>query len=308
MPSGSTLDDLVVFVAVAQQRSFVQASRRLAISTSGASRAVARLEESLAVPLLRRTSRSVAVTDEGQQLVQQAVVHLEGLGEALAVAAEQRVEPSGVVRVTAPAYTGSTRIATALAGFAAQYPEIAIELDATNAIRDLVDDSFDFGLRIGPYLHPDFVARKLTDGQFGLFAAKTFVKRALAGKSRIGKEKLEREPCIVLRTGAKWRFRSRDGASVELSPRARFAVNDPRAAVNVARLGVGITLVPVDAVSQGDRDLVQLQPDFGTPEPIGLFIVYPTRRLLPQRVRLAIEWLFESEGKATHDREAEPVD
>src|SRR5688572_11385187 len=124
MPEGAMLDDLVVFVAVAQQRSFVQASRRLALSTSSASRAVARLEESLALPLLRRTSRNVAVTDEGQQLLQQAAVHLEGLGAALALAAEQRLEPSGVVRVTAPAYTGSTRIATALARFAVAHPAI----------------------------------------------------------------------------------------------------------------------------------------------------------------------------------------
>jgi DNA-binding transcriptional LysR family regulator len=206
------------------------------------------------------------------------------------------------VRVTAPAYTGSTRIATALAGFAAAHPAIAVELDATNAIRDLVEDSFDFGIRLGPYLHPDFVARKLSDGQFALFAAKTFVERALAGKSRIGKDKLEREPCIVLRTGAQWQFRGRDGGRIAISPRARFAVNDPRAAVNVARLGIGIALVPVDAVSRADRDLVQLQADFGAPEPIALYVVYPTRRLLPRRVRLAIDWLLQAEGESKDRR------
>jgi DNA-binding transcriptional LysR family regulator len=301
--SAPALDDLAVFVSVAQHASFVEASRRLAIPTSSVSRAVARLEEQLGVQLLRRTSRRVGVTDEGRQLLLRVAVHLEGLEEALATAADQHPEPSGVVRVTAPAYTGSTRIAGALAAFALAYPKITIELDATNAIRDLVQDGFDFGIRIGPYLHPDFVARKLWEGRFGLFASKKFIKRVLRGKPRVDRETLERESCIVLRTPMKWRFRAKGGDAIEVSPNARFVLNDPRGAVDVARRGVGIVLAPVDAVDAADRELVRLRADFGEPEPMALYVVYPTRRLLPQRVRLAIEWLAKIEGAGARGHE-----
>jgi DNA-binding transcriptional LysR family regulator len=289
------LDDLAIFVCVAQHESFVEASRRLTIPTSSVSRAVARLEEDLGVQLLRRTSRRVGLTDEGRQLLLHAAVHLEGLQEALAKAADRHPEPSGVVRVTAPAYTGSTRVAQALAAFAAAHPRITIELEATNTIRDLVQDGFDFGIRVGPYLNPEFVARKLWEGQFGLFASKRFTKRALRGERRVDRAALERQPCIVLRSSTKWRFRASDGGeAIEVSPNARFVLNDPRGAVDVARRGVGIVLAPKDAVDANDPEVVELRTDFGEPEPMALYVVYPTRRLLPERVRLAIEWLAKS--------------
>lgn len=291
------LDDLAIFVAVAQQASFVEASRRLRVPTSSVSRAVARLEESLGVLLLRRTSRHVGLTEEGRQLQLQASVHVEGLEEALGAAADRHPEPAGTLRVTAPAYTGSTRVARSLARFAATYPKVIVELDATNAFRDLIQDGFDFGIRLGPHVHPDFVGRRLWEGRFGLFASKDFVKGALGGHKTVTRETLESAECVVLRTKTTWRFRSEQGGTTEIEPRARFSVNDPRGAIDVARLGVGITLVPLDAVTHGDRQLVHLQAEFGEPEPLLLHAVYPSRRLLPSRVRLAIDWLAKDDGE-----------
>ena len=289
VPGG--LDDLSLFVCVAQQQSFVAASRRLAVPTSSVSRAVARLEEELGVPLLRRSSRRVVLTDEGRQLLDRAALHLEALEEALALLADRRPRPSGVVRVTAPAYTGSTRIARSLGAFALAHPEISIELDATNVIRDLVQDGFDFGVRVGSFASPDFVTRRLWQGQYGLFAAQSFVKRALSGKLQLSREALQREPCVALRPASRWAFRSPNGDLLEISPRLAFTVNDPRGTAEVARLGIGIALLPVDTVADDPQGLVRLQPDFGEPEPVDLYLVYPTRRLLPQRVRLVIDWL-----------------
>ena len=286
-----SLDDLSIFVSVARQASFVAASRRLAIPTSSVSRAIARLEDELGVQLLRRTSRNVVLTDEGRQLLGHAASHLDGLEDALALTVDRLPEPSGVVRVTAPAYTGSTRIARSLAAFSLVHPSVTIELDATNVIRDLLQDGFDFGVRVGPHVHPDFVARRLWQGQFGLFAAQAFVKSALAGKPDVTRETLERQPCVALRTSVVWRFRNPTGGLLELLPSVRFTVNDPRATADVARQGVGIALLPLDAVAQNSEGLVRLRTDFGEPEPVDLYVVYPTRRLLPQRVRMAIEWL-----------------
>ncbi len=288
------LDDLSVFAGVAEQASFVRASHRLGIPTSTVSRAVARLEEDLGVQLLRRTSRKVVLTDEGRQLHLHATPHLEGIAEALASVSDRHPEPSGVIRVTAPAYTGSTRVADALAAFALAHPKINVELDASNALRDLLQEGYDFGVRVGPLSNPDFVTRRLWRGQFGLFATRELVKRSLRGRTAISRETLEKEPCIALRPAPQWRFANAQGEVSTVTPRVRFAVNDPRAALEVARRGLGIVLSPLELVGAHPTGLQRLRPDFGEPEPLDLYLLYPTRRLLPQRVRLAIDWLIKS--------------
>jgi DNA-binding transcriptional LysR family regulator len=283
------LEDLSVFVRVAEHASFVRAARHLRIPATNVSRAVARLEDDLGVKLLRRTSRSVALTDEGQTLLTHASAHLEGLEEALLEAAERRPMLSGVVRVTAPAFTGSTRVCEALADFALANPGVTVELDASNIVHDLIAEGFDFAIRTSSTAHLGYVAQRLWQGQFGLFAAPDFVTRSLAGNTVVTRTVLETTSCVVLRASARWRFVAPNAQELEIAPRTRFAVNDPRAAVQAARTGLGIVLAPLDAVTS--EGLVALTTDFGKPVPVTLFVQYPTRHLQPRRVRAAIEWL-----------------
>jgi len=283
-------DDVAVFVCVAQHAGFSAAARQLKRPLTNVSRSVARLEDELGVKLLQRTSRRVQVTDEGRQLLLGVAGHLDGLEEALAAAADRRPELSGVVRVTAPAYTGSTRVSLALTDFALAHPGVAIEVDATNTRHDLVRDGFDFAIRTGPLENSDLVVRRLWEGDFGLFAAPSFIDSRLDGSPALTRQAFANAPCIVLRSAIVWHFRDTKGHELELTPRPRFAVNDPRAAVAVAARGLGIVLAPVDAVIP-ELGLRRLLPDFGEPAPIELVIVYPSRRLLPRRVRAAIEWL-----------------
>ena len=286
------LEDLAVFVEVARAHSFAEASRRLRLPTSNVSRAIARLERDVGVPLLRRTSRQVALTDEGGQLLAEAGAHVEGLRDALATVADRRPEPSGLVRVTAPAFTGATRVAEALAAFARAHPKIAIELDASNALRDLVNDGYDFGIRVGPHVDADFTARRLWQGRRALYASRDFVRRELRDRRTIARAALERAPCIVLRTPMTWRFVDAAGAVTDLAPTPRFVINDPRSAADVARHGLGIALLPIEAVPTRDRALVRLSTEIGEPPPADLYLVYPARRFLPARARLAIDWLI----------------
>jgi DNA-binding transcriptional LysR family regulator len=297
---GGLLDDLAIFVAVARHGSFIAAAKHTSTPTSTVSRAVARLEERVGSPLLRRTSRKVALTEDGRQLLLRSGPHVDGLGEALAEATDQKSEPQGIIRITAPTFTGATRVTSRLAAFARKYPLITVEVDASNAIRDLVLDGYDLGIRVGPIADGDFVARKLWIGQFGLFATQSVLARLPASERRPARKKgprvvsrtvLEREPCVVMRSSAVWRFRGRLGTTVVVKPRARFVVNDPRAAALAAQAGLGFVVLPLDVGSQAD-ELVPLSCEDMAPEPIELYVLYPTRRLLPQRVRLAIDWLL----------------
>jgi LysR family transcriptional regulator, transcriptional activator AphB len=284
-------DDLATFVEVARHLSFVEASRRAKVPASTVSRSVARLETALGVRLFQRTSRKVVLTDEGRQLLLRGAPSLDELREALIGVADRRAELRGRIRVTAPAFTGATRVARSLAAFAHAHPGVTIELDASNTIRDLIEDGFDLAIRVGPLADSDLVARHLWDGHFGLFAERAFLVKALRGRKSASRELLERSPAVVTRLSTGWRFRDDEGAITEVSPRTKFAVNDPRAAVEVARRGLGFVLAPLDAVPPRDRQLAVVRCDLGEPVPAPIYAVYPSRRLLPVRVKRALDWL-----------------
>jgi LysR family transcriptional regulator, transcriptional activator AphB len=288
------LDDLAVFVHVARLESFAEASRRLRIPTSTVSRSIARLEESLGVSLLRRTSRAVALTVEGQGLLAGAGAAVDTLGDALTGAANHRAEVSGLVRVTAPTFTGATRVATSLSAFVRAHPKVSVEIDASNVMRDLVAEGFDFGIRGGPTVDADFVARKLWRGEFGLYASRELVRAKLRGTPSVTREQLSRLPCVVMRPTTVWRFVDLHGELVTVAPRVAFAINDPRGVLDVARASLGVAIAPLDAVPAKDVTLVRIHTDFGNPEPMDIYAVYPSRRLLPLRVRTAIDWLATS--------------
>lgn len=296
------LEDLAVFVVVAEHASFVEASRRTRIPTSSVSRAVGRLEQDLGVRLLQRTSRRVVATEEGRQLLLRAAPLVTELEDVLRTVADRRAEPSGLVRVTAPAFTGATRVAALLGAFARAHPRVTIELDASNAVRDVVEDRFDLALRVGPLADAELVARHLWDVPSGLFASEDLVARTLRGRTSISRAQLERAPAVVTRAGGTWRFRRADGSVTEITPSARFTVNDPRAAVEVARHGVGIVLTPEPAAE--GRGLVRLRTDAGEPVPAQVYAVYPSRRLLAARVRLVLEWLAAPDARTKTDSRA----
>ncbi len=189
-----------------------------------------------------------------------------------------------------PSFTGATRLAAELASFAMEHPQIKIEIDPTSTVRDLIADG-DFAVCVGPVTDADFVARCLWQAEAGLFATPEFARSVLDRRARVTRADLERGPCVMTRPTEHWRFRDARGHLVVVKPNARFAVNDPRATVEVARRGLGFVLAPIDAVAQAPAGLVALKADFGEPQAHELYLVYPTRRLLPARVRLAIDWL-----------------
>jgi DNA-binding transcriptional LysR family regulator len=251
---------------------------------------VARLEESLGVLLLQRTSRKVALTEDGRQLLLGAGPLVDELQQALESVANRRSEPRGLVRVTAPVYTGATRVAKSLAAFVREHPAITIELDASNTLRDLIEERYDLAIRVGPVADSELVARRLWEISSGLFATRDVIERELGASRRASRPALSKVPAVTTRRNGKWRFKRRDGEIEEIVPNARFTVNEPRAAIEVARHGAGFVIAPIDAAAQAP-ELVPVRTVLGEPETAQVYVVYPSRRLLPARVRLVIDWL-----------------
>ncbi|ABC82899.1 transcriptional regulator, LysR family [Anaeromyxobacter dehalogenans 2CP-C] len=282
--------DLRLFVAVAQQSSFVGASRRTGVPTSTVSRAVARLEERLGVRLLHRTSRRVSATDEGARLLARAAPLLEQLRDLLEDAADREEEPTGRLRVTAPVVTGAERVGRALIAYAAAHPRVSVDLRLTNSVLSLVEEAIDLAFRVGPVAEADVVARRLWAIPSALAASPEVVARELGGRRRVDAAALARAPAVVTHPGRPWRFRGADGVVRELTPNERFAATDPRVAVEAALAGIGVVRAPAEMIARAGG-LVVLECALGEPEGRELFAVYPSRRLVPRRVRDAIEWV-----------------
>src|SRR5215217_1473314 len=287
-------ENLSLFVAVARQLSFVEAARRLGITTSTVSRRIALLEETLGTRLLQRTSRRVGLTQEGTRLLERAGPLLDQLGEVLDQSVDREEEPAGRLRITAPVTSGAQRIAPLLFAFAAQHPRVDVELTLTNSMVDLVEEGFDLAFRVGPIRDAELVARRLWSIESVFADSPRFVQDTLKGQTQLTREALEKVPAVLTLPRGVWRLRRRDGGVEEVRPKdVRVTVNDPRVAVAAAQEGLGVVSAPREMVDPHGKALVPLTVKGRTLEPRELFAVYPSRRQLSTRARRALDWVVE---------------
>lgn len=280
------IDDVALFLEVARGRSFARAAQRKRTPPSTVSRAVRRLEEQLGVRLLERSSRRVVPTAEGARLMERAGPLADELADVLREAADRNVRPAGRLRVTAPMMSGAGPIGDALVAFAARYPRVSVELHLSNQIIDLVEEGFDLGFRAGPVTDESLSARRVWSMPYVVAASPRFVQKHLRGKTHLAAAVFREQPAVSV-NGAPWRFAS--GERVLL--REAFRVNDPRVAVRAAAEGLGLVCAPQELARAAG--LVEITTDLGAPAPRDLFAVFPSRRMMPKRVRLAIDWIRE---------------
>lgn len=293
-----SLDGTRLFVAVARHASFVEAARRTGVPTSTVSRHIGALEDSIGVRLFQRTSRKVSLTSDGARLFERVAPLFDELSVALDAAADREEEPAGKLRVTAPVVSGASHVAPLLFEFARAHPKVSVELELTNAIVDLVENRFDLAFRIGPVEGADLVARRIWSFPYGLAAAPSFVEGALRGRTQLSVEELARVPALVTSRRGVWSLRRKDGTREGAKPNAIVLVNDPRVAVEGAVRGLGLVCAPLEMLEARKRELTLLTVRGRTFEPREIFIVYPSRRLVPSRVRAVVDWFFRKARRA----------
>lgn len=290
-----SIDDLRVVIAVANHGSFVAAAQSTRVPTSTVSRAVARFEDAMGVRLFQRTSRRVSLTHEGAMLLERAAPLLEELGEVIETLSDDSTAVAGRLRVTAPMVSGAGRIATSLLSFAEAHPQVFVELSLSNAVIDLVEEGVDLAFRGGPVQGADLIAQRVWSVDFAIGASPGYVQRELPRRKALDRGTLESLPAIVAKAGFPWRFRREDGTAVELHPRARFCVNDLRVAIDAAKRGLGMVWAPRDLIVAAGLVVLEPSSDVGQPEGRDMYAVYPSRRLVPKRVRLAVDWVRASD-------------
>jgi DNA-binding transcriptional LysR family regulator len=245
------LNDMVTFARVVEAESFSEAARRLGTSKSSVSKAVARLEASLGVRLLNRSTRKLSVTEIGQAFYE----HCARIGDEAALAAanarELQSEPSGVLRITAPVAFGRLHVAPAVVEYLEQHPKVTIDMAVTDRVVDLVGEGYDVAIRIAREPHPQLVARELAPARRVVCATPDYFERWGVPQTPAD---LERHNCLHytrLSPHGQWRLQGAQGEIV-VDVKGSLRVDDDDALSQAVLAGLGIALLPTFIIG---RDL-----------------------------------------------------
>ena len=273
------LNALTGFLAVARHRNFAAAAAELRISPSALSQSVRQLETRLGVPLLTRTTRSVALTETGRRLLEHAGPGIHQALEALKAASARTGELTGKVRLTVPEISVSSVIAPVLPRFLARHPQVEVEIQVQSQRVDIVREGFDAGIRLEEFLERDMVQVRLTEAfRFVVVGAPSYLERQ--GTPKKPEELLQHE-CIGYRapTGKLFSWDLERGRkSWRVPVRGRVTTNDATVMLDLAEAGVGLTYATephvLPRLARGGLRLV-LEP-YAAWVP-GLFLYFPHR-------------------------------
>lgn len=287
------LQQFIAFAETAKHGNFAAAARELGQAPSTLAKAVARLEAALGVKLFHRTTRQVRLTLDGERLFQRCQRVLAEVEDLQAEASGTRAAPSGLLRVDMPVYYGRRFVMPLLAELVHRHPELRLDLRLRDQNADLVRDNIDLAVRIGRLDDSTLVARRVDRQGLALCASPDYLA-AHGTPRRLDDLAAHRRIGFRLPTSGReraWQFRQR-GMAVEIPSAPQVHVNETEGLVTAMRLGLGLCQVPdllvADELARGE--LVEVLPGC-RPEPMPIHIVYPSARLLPARVKLAIEAL-----------------
>jgi len=286
-------EDLKTFVAVVEAEGFSGAAIRLGVVKSAVSRRISELEDRLGTQLLVRSTRSMSVTEAGALLYERALRLLDDLHDAEAEVASGSAALRGRLRVAGPMSFGVMCLAPLAAEFAAQHPDLAVELDLNDRIVNIVNEGFDLAIRISRLKDSSLVARSIASIEHTVCASPAYV--AQNGTPRTPHDLASHRGLAYsnLDDGAYWSFRDPgSGAAFSADVRSTFRVNNGAALREAAVQGHGIAYLPhfivAQAIARGE--LHPLLEDWRK-APVEAYAVYPTRRNLPLRVRAFIDFL-----------------
>jgi DNA-binding transcriptional LysR family regulator len=285
------INDLRVFECVARRRSFSAAARELATSKSGVSNSVARLEATLAVRLLQRTTREVSLTEAGEELNRRCASILQEITQAVDHVGSFGAGPRGVLKISVGITFGQTVLASVLPVFLAQNPGVRVILELSSRRIDLVAEGFDVALRMGALPDSGLVAKRLGSTPCLLCAAPSYLARcghpgspdALASLDTVEVPGADGRPLT-------WLFTGPSGERLDLVIRPRVSVNDPGMVRQLLLAGAGVGLLPA-FLCNGDLaagTLVRLLPDWQMPAP-DVHAVFPSGRALSPSVRAFVD-------------------
>lgn len=289
------LNDIALFVQVVRCGSFAEAARRLGLPPNTVSRRVQQLEAQLGTRLMQRSTRKLTLTQAGRAFHERCASAVDGLLEAGQALLTGSQEPSGLVRVAAPADFFDFFPMEWVAGFLAANPRVRLDFVLSDASADLIAEQIDVAFRGGPLRDSGYVGRPLLGvSSDGLVASPSYLA---ARGTPVALQELASHDCVISAhpSGrATWRLMGPDGMEEEVQVAGRFSGNTAQALRKASVAGLGIALLP--------PPLVRVDVQAGLLVPVlasyrrtsqGLSVLYPSRRQLPLAVSAFIALVLE---------------
>ena len=284
--------DLTLFVNVADSGAFNKAAQQAGLSTPALSKRISKLEQSLGVQLIHRTTRRLSLTEAGENLYIHAK-NIEGqVSDAIASVSAFSQGLTGTIKISVPTISGELLLAESVASFCQKYPNITVDIRLENDFVDLVEEGLDLAIRTGKLEDSSLIAKLLIQSNWVVCCSPGYLKKYGEAMTL---EALKEHNCLAYTYQAHgsfdWRFTKN---TIEKSVRinSSFATNNAQALRKAALAGFGIVYVPRCSVYEDLQQgtLVPILTDF-KPRRLGVYAVYPFTKYLPEKLRLLIEHL-----------------
>lgn len=287
-----------VFAKVAALGTLSGAARALGMSQTMATKHITALEERLGVKLLHRTTRKITLSESGRRYLESVDRILAELAEADAIAAAERVEVTGTLRVNAPVSFGIRELVPRLAEFAKLHPSLVVDLALSDRVVDLVEEGWDLAIRIGRIEDESLMARKLAPCRLLVVASPSYLEKRGTPETVAD---LSAHDCLgyTLSTSLgpdRWHFGPEGSVNVPVS--GSLHANNGDALLAAALSGQGIVYQPTFLIGADVRAqrLVSLTLDHPPIQLPGVFVIYASNRRPPAKVRAFIDFLVRSMG------------
>lgn len=288
------IHDLQVFLVVARERSFTRAAAQLGVSQSALSHTIRALEEKLGLRLLTRTTRSVSPTEAGERLLRTIGPHFEEIAAELAALNDLRDNPSGTIRISAGAHASDTVLWPALEKLLPRYPDIHVEVDASDRLIDIVAEKYDAGIRLGEHLAKDMIGVRIgPELRMAVVGSPAYFEKYPKPQRP---EDLTAHSCINFRLPTYgglyvWEF-EKDGRPLNVRVDGQLVFNTFSLRLNAALAGLGLVYLMEDQVRAHIKagQLIHVLEDWSPPFS-GYHLYYPSRRQPTPAFSLLLEAL-----------------
>lgn len=285
-----------MFVRVAELGSFSAAARQQGIARSIVTRQIAQLENALGIKLMTRSTRRLTLTSAGSAYLEKCREILDLIESAETELAKEHQTLRGVVRISLPLSYGLKRLAPFLLDFAERHPEVQLEMHYNDRRVDLIEEGVDLAIRVTHRLADSDIVRKIGNAHILAVASPEYLARH--GEPRHPAD-LRNHDCLSYTASDNldvWPFLI-NGAPVDFSIRARIYSNNGDVLLQAAAKGMGITCQPdfivTDSITTGR--VRQVLADYPAPE-LGVYVMLPSNRQIPYRVRVLIDYLAKQLG------------
>ncbi|KXO74566.1 LysR family transcriptional regulator [Brucella anthropi] len=274
-------NQLTWFRVVAEERSFTKAAAKIGVAQSTLSYAIKQLEAGMGIRLLTRTTRNVTTTPAGKRLLDTITPRMAEIEEEIAALMTFRDKPSGSIRLTLSDHALESAVWPKLKPVLRDYPDITVELILDSTFRNIVEEGFDAGVRLGESVEKDMIAVRIgPDWRLVAVASPEYLTQYGMPERP---QDLVRHRCINMRHESAgglyaWEF-EKDGQELRVRVRGQLTFNNSYAMIDAAVSGYGIAYVPDNIVEQhvASGELIQVLDDW-SPLFDGYFLYYPSRR------------------------------